>query len=124
MRRLVDLYCAPCDYCTEAICAEDEVMRCPKCLSPMEQQWWSRRRQQSTVWDQSEWATVFKRDDGTYRFPMRSDAPTPPGCERITIKSDADMARIERAANVRSERRWYDRGSGRGEDDTHHGRRI
>jgi hypothetical protein len=124
MRRLVDIYCAPCDYRTECICAEDEVVCCPHCLSPMEQQWWARRRQQATVWDPSEWATVFKRTDGTYSFPMKADKPTPPGCERITIKSDAEMAWVEREAGVRSERRWYDKGSAAGFDDTHRGRPI
>lgn len=85
----------------------------------MEQQWWARRSRNATVWHQSEWATVFRKPDGSYSFPARADKATPQGCERITIRSDAEMAQVERAAGVRSERRWYDRGSGSGFDDQH-----
>ncbi len=83
----------------------------------MLQHWWARSNQRATVWDKSEWATVFKKPDGSYSFPAIADKPTPPDCERITIKSDAEMARVEKAANVRSERRWFDKGSGNGHDD-------
>jgi hypothetical protein len=81
-----------------------------------EQQWWKRRSQTATVWHPDETAVVFKKPDGTYSFPGRNDKPTPPGCERIEIRSDRDMARLEAAAGVRSEARWFDRGSGRGHD--------
>lgn len=67
----------------------------------------------NAVWDVSESAVVFKKPDGTYSFPTRNDKPTPPGYERVEIRSDADMARIERDAGVQSERRWFDPGSGR-----------
>ena len=100
----------------DVIAAVDAEVFCPEHKLPSEQQWWRRSSQRETVWDRSEWATVFKASDGKYRFPGRADAPTPAGYARITIKSDADMARVEHEAGVRSERRWFDRGSGNGHD--------
>jgi hypothetical protein len=114
--RNVVCYCSACDTRRDVICREDDVVNCYVCSSPMEQHWWERQPRQATVWNPNEWATVFKKPDGTFSFPMKADKPTPPGCERITIRSDAEMARIERAARVRSERRWFDSGSGGGHD--------
>jgi hypothetical protein len=67
------------------------------------------------AWDKSETAVVHRKPDGSYRFPMRNDAPVPPGCERVEIRSDRDMARVEREAGVLSERRHFDR-NGRGHE--------
>lgn len=116
MPRNVNCYCAPCNITREVICDADSTIRCPTCHTPMEQRWWERGRQRETVWAKAEWATVFRKPDGSYKFPGRADVPTPEGCERITIKSDREMAQVEQAAGVRSERRWFDRGSGSGFD--------
>lgn len=90
----------------------------------MEQDWWTpSSHQPSTVWCKAETAVVHRRIDGQgssevplYRFPMKTDAPLPQGYERVEVRSDRDMARVEREAGVRSEVRWYDRGSGRGHE--------
>jgi hypothetical protein len=116
MRRLVVVHCIDgCERDREVICDEDEVVRCP-CGSLCEQQWWRRSIQRETVWHKDEMAVVFKKPDGTFSFPAVNTKPTPEGCERIEIRSDAQMAKIEREAGVRSERRWFDRGSGNGHD--------
>jgi hypothetical protein len=114
--RNVVCYCPVCDRETDVLCREDDRIRCPWCEIEMEQHWWKRRTQQATVWDKSEWATVFKKPDGSFSFPARADKPTPEGCERITIRSDAEMARVERESGTRNERRWFDRGSAGGFD--------
>lgn len=67
----------------------------------------------STVWDKSEEIVIFRKPDGTFSFPARNDHATPPGCERIIARCDADVAKIEAMTGTRSERRWFDRGSGR-----------
>lgn len=68
------------------------------------------------VWDTPEIAVVHRNDDtGAYRFPMRADAPCPSGFSKVEIRSDAAMARVEREANVLSEKRWFDR-NGRGHE--------
>lgn len=113
---MVVTYCPACEKEKDILCREQERVFCPWCGLEMEQHWWKRRTQAATVWHPQEWATVFKKQDGTYSFPMKADKPTPVGCERITIKSDAEMARVERSAGVRSERRWFDTGSANGHD--------
>lgn len=114
--RNVVCFCPVCDREKDMICREREHVPCPWCGIEMEQRWWLRVSQKATVWDQHEWATVFKDRDGKFSFPARADKPTPEGYERITIKSDVEMARVEREANVRSERRWFNSGSGSGHD--------
>ena len=90
-------------------------IRCA-CGEPFEQLWWERPTRQSAEWAANEQVLVFRKPDGTYSYPGRSDKPTPPGFERILIKSDREMAKHEREANVVHERRHYD-SNGRGMDD-------
>lgn len=116
MRRLVVVQCTICLRERETICDENETVSCDRCAGDCEQHWWKRGAQRATVWHPEETAVVFRKPDGTYSFPGRNDKPTPAGYERIEIRSDRDMARIEAAAGVRSEARWFDRGSGRGHD--------
>jgi hypothetical protein len=115
MKRLCDVRCS-LDHTFEAMCDDAEVVLCPEHNIPCEQLWWQKSRSQQSEWHPSEWATVFKKPDGTFSFPARADKATPPGCERIVLKSDRDFARVEQAAGVRSERRWHDSGSGRAFD--------
>lgn len=74
------------------------------------------------AWDAHETAVVHRRtpdastDAAPYRFPMRNDAPVPHGYEKVEVRSDQQMAQIEREAGVVSERRWFDKGSGRGHE--------
>lgn len=116
MPRMSNCHCASCDKTFERICEPHEIVVC-ECGAACEQRWWERSSNRGGEWHPSETAVVFKKADGTYSFPARADKPTPAGCERIEIRSDRQMAAIEKAANVRSERRWYDSGSGRGFDD-------
>lgn len=118
MARMVYCLC-PLEHEFEAMCDPDAEVLCPEHLIPCQQLWWQpSRRRAATVWDKSEWAYVDRKADGSYSFPMRPDLKPPPeGYERITVKSDQEMARVEREAKVRSERRWYDKGSGQGFDD-------
>lgn len=116
MKRLVVVHCPGCDVDREAICDEDETLYCQHCGTLCEQHWWKRSVKRDTVWHKDEWAVVFRKADGTFRYPGRNDLPTPEGCERVTIRTDAEMAKHEQEAGVRSERRWFDRGSGNGHD--------
>lgn len=110
--RNTQVFCPTCNIHSDLICRDDDTPTCRTCQSPLEQQWWVRRSQLETVWGKDEMAVVFRKPDGTYSFPARNDKPTPEGYERVEIRSDREMARVEREAGVQSERRWYDQGSG------------
>lgn len=105
-------------------------MKCGECGKKLTEGLWPFcphepiRSRFSTEWHPSESITVFRKPDGTYSYPMRSDKPTPPGCERVVIRSDRELAKHEQQANVLSERRWFDKGSGKGFDDTYRGERY
>jgi hypothetical protein len=126
MRRMVYLRCLNpgCETVVERVCDEDDHPPCPTCSTPMEQDWWTpSSHRPATVWCKAETAVVHRRIDGQgskdvplYRFPMKAEAPVPRGYERVEVRSDVQMARVEREAGVRSEVRWYDRGSGRGHE--------
>lgn len=75
-------------------------------------------------WRPSEEVVVFRKPNGEFSFPTRNDKPTPPGCERLTARSDRELAAIEHLTSTRSEVRWFDRGSGRGFDDSFNGRKF
>jgi hypothetical protein len=44
---------------------------------------------------------VFKKRDGTFIFPGRSNERTPKGCERVELKNIAQVRRFEREENQR-----------------------
>ncbi len=75
----------------------------------------SRRPQQ---WAPGSEVVVFRNPDGTYRYPGQNTVPTPPGCERVTMRSLREIHEFEKEAGVRSEVAWYDKGSGRGHEET------
>lgn len=108
-------YCPTCNRETDKVCRENDTVLCT-CGTAMEQHWWKRTTRDATVWHPSEWATVFRKPDGTFSYPMKAEKPTPAGCERIIIRSDADAARHESESGTRMERRWFDYGSGNGFD--------
>jgi hypothetical protein len=68
-------------------------------------------------WGDKDAVVVFRTPSGEIKYPMRNDAPTPPNCERVTMRSLREVESFERQHNVRSEFAWYDKGSGRGHDD-------
>lgn len=44
---------------------------------------------------------VFRKRDGTFRFPGRSNERTPRGCERVELRDTASVRRFEREENQR-----------------------
>lgn len=49
---------------------------------------------------------VFKAKDGTYRFPGRSNARTPAGCQRVEITNQYQADRLEREVNYYEKQRY------------------
>jgi hypothetical protein len=48
--------------------------------------------------------TVFKKPDGTYAFPGRSNDPTPYGMQRVELNSASAVRRFEKEENSRVKR--------------------
>lgn len=84
----------------------------------------SRAPRHDAEWDDHTAVTVFRKPDGSYSYPMRADAPTPSGYERVTLRSMQALQRFEKQAGVRSHMAWFDEGSGRGHDDHYRGQRY
>lgn len=114
--RNVVCYCAPCALETDVICRERDEVRCPQCETVMEQQWWKRQARAATQWAEADAVVVFRKPDGTFSYPAINTKPTPPGCERVVMRSLREVERHERTAGVRSEIAHFDRGSGNGFD--------
>ena len=72
--------------------------------------------EQTIVVSESEAVVVYRDASGKIRYPPRNDQPTPPNCERIVMRSIAEVRSFERAHGVSNEAMEYDRGSGRSRD--------
>ena len=123
MPRMLDLDCAACGHQIrdQFFMEVPDVYPCPQCGAPMDRAWYLVRRER-TQWHESEEVVVFRKPDGSFSFPARNDKPCPQGWERISARSDRELARIEKMTHSSSERRWFDKGSGRGFDDKFNGK--
>ena len=65
---------------------------------------------------------VFRKPNGELSYPARNDKPTPKGYERIVLKSFREVESFSRQNGVVHEASHFDRGSGRGFDDTFRGK--
>lgn len=122
MPRFLDLECAACG---ERV-IDLFVMRVPDslihiekndgtpCYGTLDQIFLPRTR--DAQWSDRDAVVVFRKPDGTFSFPARNDIPTPPNCERVEMRSLREVERFEHQAGVRSEIAWFDKGSGRGFD--------
>lgn len=118
MPRCLDLACSTCDF--EIL--DFFVMRVPEhvihfpCGGEMTEVW--RPRNRRAQWSERDGVVVFRDPaTGAIRYPGRNDTPTPAGYERVEMRSLREVERFEREHNVRSEVAWFDKGSGRGNDD-------
>lgn len=115
--RMLDLTCTSCGAEVDDLF----VMRQPsrivhlECGGEMEQVY--RLRPRSAQWGDKDAITVFRKPDGSFSYPACNDKPTPPGMERITIKSHAELRRFEREAGVVAHVSGYDSKSPNAIDD-------
>lgn len=75
-------------------------------------------------WSDRDAVVVFKKENGDYSYPMNNQKPTPAGCERIVMRSLREVEAFERKAGVLNEAMHFDKGNGRGFDDTFRGQRY
>jgi len=84
-----------------------------------------RTRRSYAQWDDATAVEVHVNPaTGEVRYPGQHNARLKEGYERQYLRSLHEVERFEQAHNVRSEMAWYDKGSGRGFDDEHHGRKL
>ena len=126
MRRTVDIVCRneACGFVELNVqVEEDATVSCKVCHELAEQKWWGTPTH-NAEWSDRDAVVIFRKPDGTYSFPARNDKPTPPGWERLTAKSDRQVARLEQMTNTLHQDRWYEKGSGRGFDDHFRGEKY
>ena len=110
MPRCLDLVCHACSHelRDEFFMEVPDVIRCPKCGSPMDRLW-SANPRASTQWDDRDAVVVFRDAQGKIRYPGKNTLPTPPGCERVVMRSLQEVNRFEREHHVCNEAMHYDR---------------
>lgn len=117
--RYLDLECTGCGTTVDDLFVMSRPARIIhfECGAPMEEVLRSRTHA-TTQWSERDSIVVFKGADGKIRYPGRNDAPTPRGCERVSIRSLPELRAFERQHGVVSHIANYDRGSGRAIDDS------
>lgn len=122
MPRMMDYDCASCGFQIrdKFFMEVPDVHPCPQCGAAMDRAWYVLRRER-TQWDDASAVVVFRDREGKIRYPGRNDVPTPADCERVVMRSLREVESFEKQHGVRSEMAWYDKGSGRGFDDTYRG---
>jgi len=82
-----------------------------ECGEPMERVY--RLRSRSAQWSDREAVVVFRKPDGTISYPAMNTKATPPGCERIVMKSMSEVDSFCRTHKVMNVMRDFDRGTDR-----------
>ena len=110
---LIDVY----QHVHKAVTLHREVARGVRCRGVCDEVFLPRHVRNASAFGASEVTLAFRKPDGTYSIPMRNDAPTPPGYERIEMRTLREVDAFERRSGLRSERAHFDRGNARGFDD-------
>jgi len=117
MPRMLDLECSKCG----EIFRDLFVMRVPPrivhfgsdenpCMGEMEQVFLPRARH--AQWSDRDAVVVFRKPDGSISYPGRNDVRTPPGCERVMMRSLQEVNRFERDNKVCCEAMHFNSGNG------------
>ena len=116
MPRLLDLECSGCGFCADDVffMVVPSTILHFDCGGLMEAVL-KPRRSSSSQWSDRDAVVVFRDPNGKIRYPMRNDAPTPPGYERVEMRSLAEVNRFEREHGVVNECMHFDR-NGKGLD--------
>lgn len=122
MPRYLDLECSGCG----AEVSDLFVMKVPDRIIHMEcgsvfELVYRVRQNQVVQLSEKDAIVVFRAADGRLRYPGRNDAATPTGFERIELRTRSAVDQFCKQNNVRHEATDFDRGTGRGHDDTYRG---
>lgn len=117
MPRLLDLTCTVCGIEVDDLFVTNVPPRIVhlECDGEMEQVY--RLRPRNAQWGDRAAVVVFRKPDGSISYPGRNDAPTPPGAERVVMRSLREVERFSRDHGVVAHIAGYDQGSGRAIDD-------
>lgn len=125
--RMIDYLCPACETrIADVMCADDDTRCCPTCNTPMQQDWLPRVKRRDAQWDDHAAVVIYRNHaTGKLEYPGMNNRPTPPGRERITLRSLREVEKFERDNHVVNEAMHYDNGSGTlRPDDTYRGQRL
>lgn len=100
-----------------AVLWHQDIDAASSCVGVCDEVFLPRATRTASAFGKDELTLAFRKPDGTYSIPMRNNAPTPPGCERIEMRSLREVEAFERRSGLRSEAAHFDRGTARGFDD-------
>lgn len=105
-----DLHCPTCNETMRDFALQSSWdlrdLRHFSCGSPVEVI--SGSRQHHAAVHQRESCVVFRDASGKIRYPTSNTAPTPPGCERVELRSWRELQQFSREHNVRNELEGYE----------------
>lgn len=123
MPALHDMVCSACGQIKKNLHLENNGRRCPQCRKGHMEILWSTHYQRDAAVHTSERTALFySAKEKKFSYPGRNDQPVPGrlkkrGYERVEFPSLRAIEQHERQTNTRSERAWFDKGSGRSFDE-------
>ena len=123
MPALHDLQCSACGDIQADAPLSREGKRCPNCRrGRFEILWQAFSQRDAAVHSKERTALYYSAKEGKWQYPSTNDQPIPErlrkrGYERVEFSSLHAIEQHEKQAGVRSERAWFDKGSGRGFDE-------
>ena len=120
---LHDMICLNCEAVQCDAPLELEGDRCKICRNGcMEILWQTHYQRDAAVHTKERTALYYSAKEKKFSYPGRNDQPVPDrlkrrGYERVEFSSLKAIEQHEKQTNTRSERAWFDKGSGRSFDE-------
>lgn len=123
MAILHDLQCSKCGK-TRLNCdaSVDGSTHMPNCYGKWEILWQSTSARDAAVHSKERTALLYSPKERKWQYPATNDQPVPDrlrkrGYERVEFSSLRSIEQHEKRTGTRSEKAWFDSGSGRGFDE-------
>lgn len=124
MPALHDMICSSCHFEFRDIPVDKAGTRsmCNCVGGRLEILWRTSHQRDAAVHSKERTALYYSAKEGKWQYPGSNDQPVPDrlkrrGYERVEFNSLRDIERHEKQAGVRSEKAWFDAGTGRGFDE-------
>ena len=123
MPALHNMTCSACGLAQVDVPVSAEGKRCRGChKGRMEILWSTHYQRDAAVHSKERTALFYSAKEKKFSYPGRNDQPVPDrlvkrGYERVEFSSLRSIEQHERQTGTRSEKAWFDSGSGRGFDE-------